>query len=404
MLSPAEVSARGRTGDVLAFRSVRVAVIADMLEEGWPSMDLVADSLVRELGTQGDLGVDPTLVRPRLVKVTGLWGAGASGIPTRDRVLNRFWLYRRSLGRAAGADVFHIVDHSYAHLAAHLPPGRCVVTCHDIDAFAGHLGETGESSGLPTFLVRRLVAGLARAALVACPSRSTADALVRSGLVPAARIAVVPNGVDIAPVAGARAVQLTSDLLGADAAPADLLHVGSVIPRKRMDLLLTVFAGVLRRQPAARLIRVGGPFTGAQDAHARRLGIGDRILVLPPLDRQTLAAVYSRSALLISTSEREGFGLPLAESLAAGTPVLATDLPVFREVAGPAATYVPLEDVDTWVEQAAGLLTERLERPDLWQARQSAARLRGSRFSWARYAREMTPLYRAVVSRAAGER
>ena len=63
----------------------------------------------------------------------------------------------------------------------------------------------------------------------------------------------------------------------------------------------------------------------------------DAIVVLPFVDRATLAAVYRRAALALLPSEREGFGLPLVEALACGTPVVASDIPVLREVGGDAA-------------------------------------------------------------------
>ena len=77
---------------------LRVAVIADYPEERWPSMDLVAEALVRELPHQQGWPVAPLLVRPGLVPVIRRvrhdpGGAGS----TADRVFNRFWLYRRAL-------------------------------------------------------------------------------------------------------------------------------------------------------------------------------------------------------------------------------------------------------------------------------------------------------------------
>ena len=67
--------------------------------------------------------------------------------------------------------------------------------------------------------------------------------------------------------------------------------------------------------------------------------------MLPFLDRATLAAVYRRSALVLLPSEREGFGLPVLEALACGTPVVASDIDALREVGGDAVRYCPAEDV-----------------------------------------------------------
>jgi glycosyltransferase involved in cell wall biosynthesis len=115
------------------------------------------------------------------------------------------------------------------------------------------------------------------------------------------------------------------------------------------------------------------------------------------------------SPLLLSTSEREGFGLPVAEALAAGTPVVATDMPVFREVGDRAASYARLGDTADWAHTVTALLRESTEQPDAWRQRQLCAKKRGSEFSWRRYAREMTDIYRSVAEaagdgRAAGQR
>lgn len=374
---------------------MRIALLADMLEEQWPSMDLVAASLVRELRAQSDLDVQPVLVRPRLVRLTGAWRrSGPASTP--DRVLNRFWLYRRALPGRGEADVFHVLDHSYGHLVRHLPEERSVLTCHDVDAFAA-LAEPRGRGGLPAFLVRRLLEGLARARLVVCPSRATASELIAGGFVRPDRVTVVHNGVDVEPMPCDRVTQLTAPLLGPSEYHDDLLHVGSTIARKRIDLLLEIFARVRRVNPRARLVRVGGTFTPAQERLADALGVRAHVLVLPPLDRETLSAVYQRAAMLLATSEREGFGLPVAEALAAGTIVLATDLPVFHEVAAGAARYLPLGHVERWAECVIEALAERRDQPEAWRRRQLIARHRGGTFSWSQYARDMAVLYRRVL-------
>jgi len=379
-------------------RPLRVAVLADMLEESWPSMDLVAEALLRELPRQQRWPVTPLLVRPGLVPVIRRVRRDASGAgSTADRVFNRFWLYRRALvGRLRRCDVFHVVDHSYAHLALTVPPGRTIVTCHDTDTFRGFITPGTIDTGLPPFLVRRLAACLRRAALVACPSRATADDLLAAGLANPAQVVVVPNGADSARADG-NAEREADQLLASPAPTLDILHVGSTIPRKRLDLLLDTFALLSTHRPDTRLVRVGGPFTADQHAQATRLGITARTLVLPFVSRATLHAIYRRAALLVITSDREGFGLPVVEALSAGLPVLARDLPVLREVAGDAAVFVGSSDPRAWSDAAGRLLEERTASPALWAARGQAARRRARCFSWTRYAEEMAGLYARVA-------
>ena len=376
---------------------LRVAILADLVEERWPSMDLVADTLMRELPRQPAWPVACHLVRPPLVPVLARLKGRREEVPTADRVFNRFWLYRRALSAVRRtSDVFHVVDQSYAHLALALPPGRTVVTCHDIDTFRGFVTPEPIDTGLPRFLVRRLATGLRRAAFVVCPSHATAQELVLAGLVEESRLIVVPNGAENGSP-GPEAEREVAGLLGSGAATTDLLHVGSTVPRKRIDLLLQTFAGVARELPDARLVRVGGAFTPGQEALAAALGVRDRILVLPFVARDTLLALYRRAAVLLMTSDREGFGLPVAEALAAGLPVIARDLPVLREVGGPAAAYLAEDDPARWSAAVLAMLAERRDG-QRWRERQDGARAWASRFAWSKYAATMALVYAAVAN------
>src|SRR6185295_12028848 len=130
--------------------------------------------------------------------------------------------------------------------------------------------------------------------------------------------------------------------------------------------LLRIFAQVRKQIPDARLIRVGGPFTTEQTKLAKRLNVADAILVLPQLERNVLASIYRRSSLTLLPSDREGFGLPLAEAMACGTPVIASDLQVLREVGGEAAEYCAVGDIDSWAHAITRLLKERKDQ-DAWQ-------------------------------------
>ena len=173
--------------------------------------------------------------------------AGVNGRPlTIDRIINRFYDYPRWLtAETVRADVFHLVDHSYAHLVSALPRGRVVVTCHDTDAFRGLLGDGVSESRLPRRLARRVLDGLRAADIVACVSETTRRELVTLGLVPADRTEVVVNGVHPAcsPRPDAAADRAAAAMLGPVRGP-ELLHVGSTIARKRIDVLLKVFHAI----------------------------------------------------------------------------------------------------------------------------------------------------------------
>jgi glycosyltransferase involved in cell wall biosynthesis len=143
---------------------------------------------------------------------------------------------------------------------------------------------------------------------------------------------------------------------------------------------------------------VGGPLTDQQRALLRSLGLESSFTELPFLPRPILAAVYRRAALALQPSDAEGFGLPVIEALACGTPVVASDLPVLREVAGEAAVYCPLGDVAAWSTEILHELCERANGAQSWSVRREAAMRQAALFSWDENARRMVEIYQEVVS------
>jgi glycosyltransferase involved in cell wall biosynthesis len=380
---------------------LRVAVIADYLEEGWPSMDLVADMLMEHLRKEHAGTIEATLVRPPMPRrLSRLPRAAVGPKPSVvDRAVARQWDYPRQLRRLDGVDVYHVVDHTYANLVHRLPRERTVVTCHDVDAFRSILEPEAERRSLPyRWMSQRILDGLRQAAHVMCDSDATRDALAGLAAFPDDRLSVIRNGADATgwSDSGAASDLEAGRLLGPPRRH-DLLHVGSTIPRKRIDLLIDIFAAIRAAQPDVRLIRAGGQFTAEQRVRARDLGVLDAIVVLPFVDRATLSAVYRRAAVTLLPSEREGFGLPLVETLACGTPVVASDIPVLREIGGDAASYAPLDDVPAWRETVLALFRERDVSPDAWRARREAARARAADFSWSHYTTRVAEVYAAVA-------
>src|SRR5262249_16465317 len=124
-----------------------------------------------------------------------------------------------------------------------------------------------------------------------------------------------------------------------------------------------------------------------------RLQLAAAIRQVRGLDRQALAALYRRAALVLLPSEAEGFGLPMIEGLACGKIVVASDIAVLREVGGEAAVYCPVADVPGWVETMNRLVAHPTSAPPL------AVRLeRAQTFSWERQARTIFNAYQGLRS------
>jgi glycosyltransferase involved in cell wall biosynthesis len=380
----------------------RVAVICDFSEERWHSMDLVADMLLGQFAQLPPSEIEAIRVQPKLRRIASPWFSGAlqSKAWNFDRLLNRTVLYPNYLRKLnTKYDVFHIVDHSYSQLVRHIDQNRAVITCHDLDAFRSVIDPLAEPRpAWFRWFSQYLLTAFERAAHVVCVSHTVRSEALRYGIVREDRSSVAYNGVSLSCSADPSPVadQTANSLLPFPPSTPLLLHVGSTIPRKRIELLLRVFQAVNRQIPA-KLVRVGGPLSAEQASLATELNVLPHVVELPFLDRDVLAAVYRRCDMLLVTSDREGFGLPLAEAMACGCPVVATDLPVLREVGASSAEYVNSADPSTWSDMITKLLTEKAERKEAWALRRAEGVRTASRFTWANTARDLVKVYKTIA-------
>ena len=397
--------------DSLLQAKTRVAVISDFIEEGWPSMDLVAemlsDHLVREHGERFEV----ELVRPRFIWPSILRNRKIANTQSfvAARLFNRFVVYPLWIEHNwRRFDLFHIVDHSYSHLVNHLPEDRCVVTCHDLDTFKCILEPASEPRSWPfREMTKRILKGFRKAARVICVSDATRDEVLRRGLVARERLSVVGNGVHPSftvvgdPNADAEIIRLLGPQ---DHGAIEMLHVGTTHPRKRIDLLLSIFASVRAKFPTARLVRAGGGLSDDDRRLADRLGVSEAITILPFVERRILAAAYRRADVVVLPSEAEGFGLPVAEAMACGAPVVASDLPALREVGGDTIRYCPVGNVDAWSCAIVRVIDDSAKKwPGFIDARDRQLR-RAAQFCWSENAKRTAYTYCDLLQAAAPQR
>lgn len=381
-------------------RPIRLALFRDFAEEQWPSMELCADMLADQLRRNFADRVRLTEVRPRFRRrFQSLPFVGTKKAAfNADRLVNRFWDYpRQAAGFQDAADCFHVVDHSYAQLLERLPAERTGVFCHDLDTFRCLLEPERERR--PAWfrrMARRVLDGFQQAAIVFHTTDVVRRQILDANLVEPARLVKAPLGT--APefrLGGDMAnlpMAVRSELQRPGRGPM-LLHVGSCIPRKRIDVLLDVFALVRRNVPGAWLVQGGGQWTPAQAERIERLGIAADVFRTGTISRSAIAELYRQAAIVLLPSEAEGFGLPVAEAMACGAIVVTSDIPVFHEVGGDAAVYAPLADVDAWAIAVERLLTNPETAPD------TDVRLRrAGRFTWEAHARVIVDAYERLLS------
>lgn len=365
----------------------RLAILCDYVEEGWPSMDLVADELYDAIRAESPPRLSVDKIRPRMRRRFGRLAGGRAARTTLnlDRLASRFVDYPVFLRRmAARYDMFHIADHSYAHLAHGLPADRTGVYCHDLDAFRCLIDPRRDPR--PAWfrkLAMRILDGLKRASVVFYSTNTVRDEILAYALLPADRLVHAPYGV---------AAEYTPSPGGYDAESPYVLHIGTCIPRKRIDVLLDVVAGLRREIPRLRLVHAGGPFSPEHDRKIDELGLRDGTESRSNLTRSEMADLYRRAAVVLLPSEAEGFGLPVIEALACGSRVVASDIPVLREVGGDAVTYCAVGEVRAWTRTVRTLIDSPAAGPSAEIRAAQAAR-----FTWREHARIIVDAYASEV-------
>ena len=334
---------------------MKLGVLCDYREEGWPSMDLAGDALLGELAKREDLQavrIQPTYGRRLQVLAKRL-----PRLQPLQRFSARLLEYpAQLLRRRAEFDAFHVVDHSYAHLALALPAGRTGIFCHDVDAFR-QPSPGDQTRPFARGLAHRglsnvLLGGLRRARVVFYSTQSVRDELEEHHLVEPSRLVHAPFG--------------TSPEFHADG---------------RRDA-----------PPPCEgpfLVQVGGHWLPEHQAYLARHRLEDWVLQVRGLPTARLASLYRAATCVLMPTRREGFGLPLIEAIACNALVAASDLPVLREVGGDAAVYFPLDDLEGWTRGLERLLS-RVGQPSALQRRQQSAR-----YSWHSHADRIARTYAA---------
>jgi glycosyltransferase involved in cell wall biosynthesis len=333
---------------------LRILLIGNYVPDGQQSMQRYARELASGLAR---LGVQVTVVTPP--KLFGRAAFGSTALAKWLGWLDKFVAFTpRLLFSRKRFDIVHIADHANAFYQRWFPHDTVVVTCHDLFAVRGMLGQLPDHR--PRMSGRKLqqliLNSLRQCPAIICVSEATAQD-VRALIKPALQ-EVIPNAIR------AELTALEAEVADAELKPIGVsapyfLHVGGNQFYKNRPGVVRVFDRLAESEDyrSHRLVLAGkAPDKVLRDEiqaarHRNRISV-----IISPSDI-VVQALYSRAEALLFLSTSEGFGWPIIEAQACGCVVITTDSPPMSYVGGAAAILVDLNDTDF----AAGKIVQELK-------------------------------------------
>jgi glycosyltransferase involved in cell wall biosynthesis len=336
----------------------------------------------------------PAEERPGWLPVEVEWRAVGRRMPGKLTALHSRTVALPAQVRRDRLDIFHATAVHMRPVFPPVPRLRCpvVVTLHDLIPQTYYRVST-----LPlrqqVFYRWNLRRAVTSDRLVTVSEHSRGDIVSRLGI-DRDRVEVIHNGVDFPPNPDER------PLARLGLRRPYLLYAGSYEPRKNLAGALRAFRSLVDRGHPHELVAIVEPVSGhraAAIAELESLGVSNRVHLVHSLDEPDLRSVYTAADLVLFPSLAEGFGYPPVQAASAGVPVVASDLPVLREVMGDAAIYAAAGSVERLVEAVESVLTD----PALRARQIEAGRRRAQQFTLTRNARAHLELYVKVVDEGA---
>jgi glycosyltransferase involved in cell wall biosynthesis len=343
---------------------MKILLVGNYLPDALESMGRYAMLMhqgLRDAGHEVTLAFPAAVVNRRARAPDGLW----KWLGYLDKYLLGVPALRRA---AADVDIVHVCDQGnsvYVPLASDVPH---VVTCHDLLAVRGALGEDTDcpASFAGRQLQRSILRGLRRAQALACVSSATQRDARRLLQGYSGRITLTHNALNYPyrSLSPEDCLARLSSIPGFDAARPFVLSVGSNLRRKnRQAVLRTV--GLLRDTWSGVIVFAGEPLNAELRTLAAELRLTDRVVEVIKPANAILEALYSQALALHFPSRFEGFGWPIIEAQACGCPVICSDREPLPEVAGGAALVCDAEDFAGFAGAILKLAREPASRQEL---------------------------------------
>jgi D-inositol-3-phosphate glycosyltransferase len=323
-------------------------------------VDEFADGVLKSMTTAGTLGGDDD--------------------PTFDAVHANYWL-----SGIAGHTIKHQLNLPLVSTFHTLDRVKAEASPEEVEADSSHLRAEAE------------------AAIIRCSDTVLASCSVEAAQISdlygadPARIRIVAPGVDHAFFGPGDRAQARRALELPAAGPL-LLFVGRIQPLKGAAVAVGALASVVKDEPGATLVIVGGPSGPQGEEEVARitelveaLGLSERVVFVPPRPHELLSTYYRAADVCLVPSRSESFGLVALEAAACGTPVVASDVGGLRSLVDHGRTGYLVEEPDP--EAYAGWIRQILAEPLLAERLSTGSVLRARRYTWARAAHLLVDIY-----------
>jgi glycosyltransferase involved in cell wall biosynthesis len=294
------------------------------------------------------------------------------------------WAVRRS-----GVHLLHCL----AFVSPMLSPVPAVITVHDL-SFLRYPERFRPANRLYLSTMTRL--SCRRARRVIAVSQATADEIVRLLGVPEAHIDVIPHGVEHDRFQPVPAVELHAFRKKWDLPERFILYLGTLEPRKNILTLLEAYGLTRAFRDAVPLVIAGGKGWYYKEIFERveKLGLIDAVRFPGFVPDAEIPLWYNAATVFVYPSIYEGFGLPLLEAMACGTPVIGSTASSIPEVVRGAGLLVAPDDVDQLSDSLDRVVQDRDLRADLSER----GRARSDSFTWQATAAATVASYRRALS------
>lgn len=372
--------------------SIKVSLFRDFIGEGFISMEVYADNLkdaiMRNLNNR--VGINEICPNPNNLFLTN-----------RKLFSKNIWTFYKYViyprGKKPKSDINHIIDQSYGHLVHFLDARKTIVTCHDLMPLKIEEGIVKKHSlfrpGL--LLAKYSYSGLKKTAKILADSESTKKDLIDLLKIKEEKIVVVPLAVSpfFCKLNDSEKEKAYHKF---NLHPKDsyyIFHVGGVGSYKNIPGILKTLRILIDDYSLnIKLLRAGTPFTNELTKLSDELKVSNSIVYLGRLSDDDLRLAYNIADVFFFPSVYEGFGLPILEAMACGTPVVISNAPSLVEIANDSALKRDSHDHRGFANAINQLITNRSLREEMVKR----GLKRKDNFTWEKTVQSIFKVYEEV--------